>query len=265
MSDQANQTITALRTGHNELAELVSSMSPDDFAQPSGAASWDISQVLSHLGSGAEIALATVQAALEGTGNPGPEFNRTVWARWDALMAPDERAAGFLRANEALVRLFETLDDTTRAQLVIDLGFLPEPVDVATTAGLRLSEFTYHTWDIKVAFDPAAVLAPAAAELLVDPLGVIIGFLGHGDALDGRHVSLAVRTTAPDRSFGLDVRHAVALVDTPQQPEGVLSAPGEAWLRLAAGRLAPLHTPPTVQLTSDAITLDDLRRIFPGY
>ncbi|MGH3429011.1 MAG: hypothetical protein ACRDQZ_15850, partial [Mycobacteriales bacterium] len=142
---------------------------------------------------------------------------------------------------------------------------LPEPVDVATAAGLRLSEFTYHTWDIEVAFDPAAVLAPAAAELLVDQLGVIIGFLGHADALEGRPVSLAVQTTAPDRSFGLDVRHAVTLVDAPQQPDGVLSAPGEAWLRLAAGRLAPAHTPPTVHLTSDAITLDDLRRVFPGF
>jgi uncharacterized protein (TIGR03083 family) len=265
MSDQADQAITALRTGHNELADLVSGMSLDDLTQPSGAALWDVSQVLGHLGSGAEIALATLKAALEGAGNPGPEFNRTVWARWEALMAPTERAAGFLRANEALVQLFETLDGTTRVQLHIDLGFLPEPVDVATAGGLRLSEFTYHTWDIKVAFDPAAVLAPAAAELLVDPLGVIIGFLGHADALDGRHVSLAVQTTAPDRSFGLDVRHAVTLVDTSQQPEGVLSVPGEAWLRLAAGRLAPAHTPPTVHLTSDVITLDDLRQVFPGF
>jgi uncharacterized protein (TIGR03083 family) len=265
MSDQANQPITALRTGHNELAELVSGMGPDDLARPSGAAQWDVSQVLGHLGSGAEIALATVEAALAGTGNPGLEFNRTVWARWDALVTPTERAAGFLRANEALVRRFEALDDTTRGQLRVDLGFLPEPVDVATTAGLRLSEFAYHTWDIKVAFDPAAVLAPVAAELLVDLLGVIIGFLGHADALGGRRATLLVQTTAPDRSFGLDLRNAVALVDEPEQSDGVLSAPGEAWLRLAAGRLAPRHVPPTVQLTSEVVTLDDLRRVFPGF
>lgn len=265
MSDQVNQAITALRSGHNELTDLVSGMSADDLTRPSGAAEWDVSQVLSHLGSGAEIALATLEAALKGAGNPGPEFTRTVRARWDALRAPTERAAGFLRANEALVQLFETLDDTTRAQLRIDLRFLPEPVDVATAAGLRLSEFTYHAWDITVAFDPAAVLAPAAAELLVDPLGVIIGFLGHADALKGRQVSLAVRTTAPDRSFGLAVHHTVALVDAPQQPDGVLSTPGEAWLRLAAGRLPPAHTPPTVHLTSDVITLADLRRVFPGF
>jgi hypothetical protein len=202
---------------------------------------------------------------VEGAGNPGLEFNRAVWARWDAITTPTERAAGFLRANEMLMQCFEALDDTTRAQLRIDLGFLPEPVDVAIAAGLRLSEFTYHTWDIKVAFDPAAVLAPAAVELLVDQLGAIIGFLGHAEALEGRQVSLAVQTTAPDRSFGLEVHQAVMLADASRQPDGVLSAPGEAWLRLAAGRLAPQHTPPTVQLTSEVITLDDLRRVFPGF
>ena len=55
MSDLADKTITALRTGHDELAALVSSMTPDDLTQPSAAEEWTISQVLSHLGSGAEI------------------------------------------------------------------------------------------------------------------------------------------------------------------------------------------------------------------
>ncbi|MGH3923903.1 MAG: maleylpyruvate isomerase N-terminal domain-containing protein, partial [Pseudonocardiaceae bacterium] len=146
MSEQADQTITALRTGHDDLAALVATMTPDDLTEPSAAAEWNISQVLSHLGSGAEIGLATLEAALEGTGNPGPGFNQSAWARWDA-MTPREHAEGFLYADEALVQRFESLDNTARAQLRIDLGFLPEPVDVATAAALRLNEFTYHTWD----------------------------------------------------------------------------------------------------------------------
>ncbi|MGH4013360.1 MAG: maleylpyruvate isomerase family mycothiol-dependent enzyme [Pseudonocardiaceae bacterium] len=264
MGEQADQTITALRTGHDDLAALVATMTPDDLTEPSAAAEWDISQVLSHLGSGAEIGLATLEAALEGTGNPGPGFNQSVWARWDA-MTPREHAEGFLHADEALVRRFESLDSTARAQLRIDLGFLPEPVDVATAAALRLNEFTYHTWDIQVMSDPAAVLAPAAVELLLDRLGMLIGLLGHPDALDGRRVTVAVQTAEPDRSFGLGLRDAITLVDAPEQPAGILDTPAEAWLRLAAGRLAPQHTPPSVQLTSDTITLDDLRRVFPGF
>ena len=35
----------------------------------------------------------------------------------------------------------------------IDLGFLPEPVDVATAARFRLSEFALHQWDVEVALN----------------------------------------------------------------------------------------------------------------
>lgn len=264
MSDRADRTITALRTGHDELAAFVGTMTPDDLTQPSACAEWDISQVLSHLGSGAEIGLATLEAALEGIGNPGPEFNQGVWARWDA-MTPGERAEGFLHADEALVKRFENLDTTARAQLRIDLGFLPEPIDVATVATLRLSEFTYHTWDIQVRSDAAAVLAPAAVGFMLDQLGMLIGFIGHAEALGGRRVTLAVQTTGPDRTFGLDLRDAVTLADTPPEPAGVLDIPAEAWLRLAAGRLTPQHTPSGTELTGDSVTLDDLRRVFPGF
>lgn len=264
MSEQANQAISALRTGHSELAALVGGLGAEDLTRPSGAAEWDISQVLSHLGSGAEIALAILEAALEGAGNPGIEYYRTVWARWNA-MAPTERAAGFLDANEAAVHRFETLDDPTKDTLRIDMGFLPQPVDVATAARLRLSEFALHTWDVKVAFDPAAVLATEAVGLLLDQLSLLIGRLGHADALDGSRTTLAVHTTAPDRSFGLDLHETVTLADAPPEPDGVLSTPAEAWLRLTAGRLAPQHTPPTVHLVSDILTLDDLRRVFPGF
>lgn len=113
--------------------------------------------------------------------------------------------------------------------------------------------------------DPAAVLAPAAVELLLDPVGVLIGFLGQPDTLDGSQLILAVHTAEPDHPFGLDLRGGTALVDTPAQPAGVLDTSAEAWLRLIAGRLAPQHIPPSTQLTSDTITLDDLRRVFPGF
>lgn len=171
--DQTDQTIT-LRTGHDQLATLT---------QPSAAAEWDISQVFSHLGSGAKIGLATLEAALAGTGNPGHDFSQSVWARWNA-MAPSAHAENFLA---------------------------PQRSSCCSTG-----------WACSSAF------------------------LGHSDELDGRWMTLTVRTVEPNHSFGLDLRDAVTLVDTPQQPAGVLDAPAEAWLRLAAGRLAPQHTPPTL-------------------
>lgn len=54
MSD-ADAVIAALNTANGTLAELVSGFTDEDLARTSGAAEWDISQVLSHLGSGAEI------------------------------------------------------------------------------------------------------------------------------------------------------------------------------------------------------------------
>jgi hypothetical protein len=40
--------------------------------------------------------------------------------------------------------------------------------------------------------------------------------------------------------------------------------PAEALLRLTGGRLDHNHTPPSVSVQGD-ISLDDLRRVFPGY
>jgi hypothetical protein len=180
-------------------------------------------------------------------------------------MSPVERAENFVTANEALVRAYEALDPRARAELRVDLGFLPAPVDVATVAGLRLGEFTHHTWDVEVAFDRTAVLAPAAVEPLLDQAGLLIGFLGKVEALGGRQVRLAVHTTAPRRAFGLDLVDAVALTGEPAEPDAVLSAPAEWWLRLVTGRHAATHTPAEVTLKGDTLTLDDLRRVFPGF
>jgi hypothetical protein len=58
---------------------------------------------------------------------------------------------------------------------------------------------------------------------------------------------------------------AVALTDEPAEPDAVLSTPAEWWPRLVAGRHSPTHTPVGVTLTGDGLTLDDLRRVFPGF
>jgi len=263
MSSSADQTIAALRSGHDDLSARVGDLKPDDLVRPSAASEWNISQVLSHLGSGAVIGLATLEASLAGDPPPDGDFNKGVWARWDA-MTPQERAAGFTPANRQLVERFEALDPTQRAELRVDLGFLPEPVDVATAAAFRLSEFGYHAWDVKVAFEPAAAVAPEATAVMLDRTAFMLGFIGRPEALEGRHAAIAVRLTDPDRSFGLSLGDTITMTALPAQPDGELRAPAEAWLRLAAGRLAPGYTPAGVSLTGP-LDLDDLRRVFPGF
>jgi uncharacterized protein (TIGR03083 family) len=263
MTDRAAETIQALRSAHDDLTALVRGLGSDDLARPSGASEWDVSQVLSHLGSGAEINLAALDGSLAGTGAPDGDFNKTVWARWDA-MSREERAENYVTANETLVRRYEGIDAPTRESLRVDLGFLPVPVDLAFASGLRLNEVTHHVWDVKAAFDPAATLAPEATPLLFDQVARLMGFLGRADELDGRPLTIAVRTTSPDRSFGVRVDEQVTLVDTPAEPDAELTAPAEWWLRLTVGRHAPAYTPDGVRLTGP-ITLDDLRRVFPGF
>jgi uncharacterized protein (TIGR03083 family) len=264
MTDRADETIKALRSRTEDLATMVRDFTADDLARPSGASKWDVAQVLSHLGSGAEITLAGLNGALDGTGNPGGDFNQSVWARWDAL-SREEQAEGFLSANETLMRRYEGLDEPTRKSLRLELVFLPAPVDLATASGLWLTEFALHAWDVKVAFDPEATLAPEATPLLFDQAALITGLLGKPAEWGGRPVTIAVNTTSPERSFGLAVGEAVTSVETPGSPDAVLTAPAEWWLRLISGRHAPEHTPATVKLTGDTITLDDLRRVFPGF
>jgi uncharacterized protein (TIGR03083 family) len=264
MTDRADQTIDALRSGHDYLTTVVHGLASADLARPSGATGWDVSQVLSHLGSGAEISLAVLEGALNATGAPDGDFNKSVWARWDD-MSPIERAEGFAAANEALVSRYEGLDAQTRKDLRVALGFLPAAVDVATVAGVRLTEFAHHTWDVEVAFDHKAPLLSPVTGLLLDQAGPFLDFLGKADALDTRPVRIAVHTTAPERTFGLEVGNAITLTDEPDRPDAVLNAPAEWWLRLTTGRHAPAHTPSDVSLTSASLTLDDLRRVFPGF
>ncbi|MDG4781055.1 maleylpyruvate isomerase family mycothiol-dependent enzyme [Micromonospora sp. WMMD961] len=263
MSTTADQILTALRAGHEELAALVRDLKEDDLLRPSGASEWQVSQVLSHLGSGAEINLAALEAARTGAPGPDGDFNRGVWARWDA-MSPAEHAAGFLAANERLVEAYEALDAETRAALRIDLGFLPEPVDVATAGRFRLSEFALHQWDAEVAFNPFAAVTPEAVALLLDQIGGMLSWTSRPQELAGREGTLLLRLHAPERTYGLRLGERVELTDAPEQPDGELTAPAEAWLRLAVGRLGPAYTPDGVRVTGP-VTLDDLRRVFAGF
>lgn len=263
MTESAHATIAALRSGHDDLAARVRAMSLDDLAQTSGAAEWDIAGVLSHLGSGAEVGLATLRAQLAPSGPiDGPDV-QAIWDRWNAT-GPQERADGFIAADDALVSAYEGLSEAELRDARIDLGFMPEPVDLATLAGMRLNEQTLHGWDVVVASEPTATLASAAVPILVAESGQLIGFIGKAALLDRAPVDIAVHTTEPDRDFGLLVRERVSLADVPDYPAATLVLPAEAWLRLVAGRLAPAHTPAGVEATG-AVSLDDLRRVFPGY
>ncbi|HEX4813229.1 MAG TPA: maleylpyruvate isomerase family mycothiol-dependent enzyme [Nonomuraea sp.] len=260
----ADKMIAALRTEHDRLAGLVSTLGDERLAGPSGAAEWDISQVLSHLGSGAEIAASALDAAFDGRPAPGRDSWQAIWDRWDA-MTRRERADGFLRANAYLTVRFEGLDEKARETLRIDLGFLPEPVDVATAARFRLNEVALHSWDVRVGFDELATLTPASAARLLPTVHQSLGWFSKPDRLGGARAVIKVTTTAPGSVFALRLQDPVSAgSDVPDEPDGALTLPAESWIRLVSGRLGPRHTPGDVS-ASGAADLDLLRSLFPGY
>jgi uncharacterized protein (TIGR03083 family) len=256
----ADIVIAALRTGYDRLANLVTNFDDEALAGPSAASEWDIAQVLSHLGSGAEIMTNTIQLALDGKPRADNDFNQNVWARWNASSRQDQ-AAGFLIWNEKLVTLFESLDDKQRDDLRIDLGYLPAPVDVATVGSMRLSELTLHSWDVRSAVDPAATLDPDAVPLLLQ-LARDLSWITKPAALDGQQAQLTVTTTDPATEFSLHLSDPVSLDPTvAADPDGTLTLAAETWLRLTAGRLKPTDT---IALTGP-IPLPTLQNVFAGY
>ena len=267
VSTLADRTISALRGNHDELTARVSELDEEDLARQSGSSLWDVAQVLGHLGSGAEIALAGLQAGIAGHEAPGQDFTQLVWDRWNAMSA-QEKAQGFLGANEQLVTAYESLDATARQEVQVKLAFLPFPADVSLLSGMRLNEAALHGWDVRVAFDLQATLTvletAAMLEQLTGPLTFMLGFLANSEVLKGIQTTLQVETTDPHRVLGLVLGESVSLGEAPTDVGGVLTSPAEALLRLLAGRLDEAHTPDTLTITSNVVTLEQLRRVFPG-
>lgn len=257
MSQLVDRTITALRTEHDTLAGLVRTLTDDQLALTGGAAEWTVAQVLSHLGSGAEIGRAPIVLATGETVEV--EDNQTIWARWDAS-EPRAQAEGFLESNGRWLELVEALTPEQRAGLSVDLGFLPAPVPLLTALGMRLNEVANHSWDVRVAFDPNAGVDAGSAAVLVDlltgPLGFMLGWLAKPAELDGP-ASIAVP------GAGLVLDDAATVVDHLESPSATFNGPREAFVRLVSGRLkAPYDNGVTVE---GNVTLDDLRRVFPGF
>jgi uncharacterized protein (TIGR03083 family) len=257
MNQLVDRTITALRAEHDVLAGLVRTLTDDQLAAGSGAAEWTVAQALSHLGSGAEIGRAPIARAAGET--VAAEDNPTIWARWDAS-APRAQAEGFLEHNGRWLETVEALTPEQRSSLTVDLGFLPEPVPLLTAVGMRLSEVANHSWDVRVAFDPAAGVDAGSAEVLVDlltgPVGFMLSFLAKPAEL-AKPASVAVPGAA------LVIDDGVTVVTDLESPSATFHGPAEAFVRLVSGRLkAPYDQGVTVE---GSVTLDDLRRVFPGF
>ena len=119
--------------------------------------------------------------------------------------------------------------------------------------------------DVRAGFDADATLAPAATDPLLQASPDLIGWISKPENLNGQHTVIQVTTSRPESLFTLHLDAQINMdFNAPDKPDGTLTMPAEAWLRLVAGRLSPEHTPSDVVTTGTA-DLNVLRQVFPGY
>jgi uncharacterized protein (TIGR03083 family) len=253
--------IGALRRSHDGLRVLVEPLDLEQLQQRSYCSEWSIAQVLSHIGSQAEISGLVLDAGLSGQDPPGPDAFIPIWESWNAK-DPRAMASDALSAYEASVQRFESLDADQLARLHVPMFGMD--LDAAGLAQLGLGEHAVHTWDVAVALDPSATVAPDAVGLLIDTLGQRVAWVGKPD---GKQRQVRVTTSDPERHFILETGDAVTLTPsddqtTPEPGLSELTLPAEAFLRLVYGRLDPARTP---RVEAADVDLDELRQIFPGF
>jgi uncharacterized protein (TIGR03083 family) len=264
VSSDPRTWIATLRESHERLARLAEPMTPEQVRAQSYCRDWTNAQVLSHLGSGAEISLLTLPGALGESEPVGREAFGPVWDKWNGK-SPDQQAADALASDERHIQTLEGLTDEQLAAIDMDF-FGMMRLDAVGVVRMRLGEHVLHTWDVAVAADPTATVQADAVELLIDN---VPQFLAPrlGKPLPDPF-AVRITTTNPGRDYLLTSGESVKMdnwpgdaahdVDIPH-----VTMPAEALLRLAYGRLDPEHTPSSV--SADADTLNKLRAIFPGF
>lgn len=252
--------LTILRHSHDRLAAAVTPLTDEQLSGPAYPSEWSIAQVLSHLGSGAEIFTLLFQSALTGAAPPEQADYQQIWDVWNARSPRDEADHG-LAADASMLDQVGAMTDAQRAAFGVEM--FNGHQDLAGFLLTRLSEHAIHVWDIVVVADPTAALAEDATALLLDRLSDILGYAGKPSATD---LDVVVSTSTPERRFQLQLRSTgVTRSDAPTGTgaRASLRLPAEALIRLVYGRLDPEHTPSAVQ--ADGVELDQLRTALPGF
>ncbi|MBI4899754.1 MAG: maleylpyruvate isomerase family mycothiol-dependent enzyme [Actinobacteria bacterium] len=259
MSNPSTDTaryLEALHASVNRLHGLVDGFGDDELTQPAFPSEWTVADVLSHLGSGAVITTRRLEDAIAGADTP-EDFAPSVWDEWNSK-APAQQRRDALTADARLMEALDAVSDQDRDRVTFAMG--PMTLTFADYVAMRLNEHAFHTWDIEVVHDPAAVLPPTSAEVVVDHLELVARFTAQPT---GEQRAVRVATTEPDRSFVIELGPEAPELRPVDMHDGTvdLELPADAFARLVYGRLDVPHTGPTVR---DDKILDVLRHVFPG-
>jgi uncharacterized protein (TIGR03083 family) len=259
-ADPIESALSALSDSHDRLAAAAKPLTGDEVTGPSYCSEWTVAQVLSHLGSGAEIFGLLVEAGLHGREAPGQEQNQEIWAVWDAKSPQDQARDGVAEDGELVEQLAALSPEQRQSWRV---SFFGAERGLAEVIVMRLSEHVLHTWDVEVIGNPQATVAGDAAGLVLTFLPNLAGMIGKPHDPELR---VHVTTEHPERHFELTAGpDGVAVAPAGPDPgagASTLRLPAEAFVRLLSGRLDPEHTGP---VAAQGVDLDDLRAVFPGF
>jgi uncharacterized protein (TIGR03083 family) len=245
--------VATFRSSHELLRSLTRDLSADQLASPSYCDGWSIAQVASHLGSQSVIMGGFLTAALAGEPEPSADGFPAIWARWDA-MGPVQQRDDSLAANEAHLQAIEAIDDETAAGLRISLFGGHFQLDRDGFARFRVVEHGIHTWDVAVALDPTATIAPAAVEVILGELPRFVEQFATADETRRLHVD---RTDA-DEGWLLVVGPEPSLEPwSGQAADAAVRLTGEQLVRLVYDRLTDAD-----QLDLEGVTLAELQAVF---
>jgi uncharacterized protein (TIGR03083 family) len=246
--------LDALRSSVDRLHDLAAPLTEPQLTGGAYPTEWTITQVLSHLGSGAVITQRRLEDTLASQDTPD-DFAPSVWDTWNAK-SPLAQRDDALSADAALLVRLEAVAPDDRDRFQSAMG--PMTLDFAQFVGMRLNEHAFHTWDIEVVENPEATLPEQVAALVVDNLELVARFTAKPTE---ERATITVATTAPERGFTIDLTPEKVTFQTGSPAAAAdLELLAEGFARLIYGRLDSTHTP----AGGHGAALDTLRRVFPG-
>ncbi len=250
--------IAAFRASHDRLVGLLEPLDAEGIRAESYDTGWPIAQVASHLGSQAEIFDLFLDAGLSGGELPGSERFQEIWGQWDSSTA-ERQVARSIEANESFVSRIEGLDAEQRTRFRANL--FGNPADLSGLLAMRLAEHALHTWDVAVALDPTATVAPDAVELITD-------------ATLGSTVRRGARPSDSPAVISVNTTESDSVVHSDHRPRGVACAgrelrrrgdPADSGRSLGAAGLWPSRRRPHPRRTQGPGGVDrPVARCVPG-